>query len=47
MNSVIMTFGLELGNYRKLERYILGLTFENGNMKHEDYCMENVIRNVK
>ena len=29
MNFMILTFGLELGNYRKLERYILGLPFEN------------------
>ena len=47
MNSMIGHFDMNWGNVRKLGRYILGLTFENDNMKHEDYCMENVIRNVK
>ena len=47
MNIMILTFGLELGNYRKLERYILGLSFEMLNMLYEDYCMENVNKRFK
>ena len=47
MNSMTMTFWLELGNVKKLEHYILGLSFEMLNMIYEDYCMENVMRNLK
>ena len=47
MNPMIMTFRLELGNVKKLERYILGLSFELLNVIYEDYCMEIVIINLK
>ena len=47
VNSMIMTYWVELGNCKKLERYILVLSFKMLNMIYEDYCMENVMRNVK
>ena len=41
------TFDMNWENVRKLGRYILRLTFENESMRHTDYGMKNVIRNLK
>ena len=43
----ILLMGCKLGKCMKLGRYILGLSFEKVDMKYEDYCVENVIRNLK
>ena len=47
VNSMVWTYWLELGNVKNLKRYILRLTFENDSMRHTDYGMKNVIRNLK
>ena len=50
IDSLCMTFCSLDVNWEKcmkLEHDILVLSFENVDMIYEDYCMENVIRNLK